>query len=441
MSDEPKEYNAIPTSKVQRAMKVLGTGMKVGGNYIAHYSKSIVKSDVSKEALHTKNAEAVIETLGEMKGSALKMAQMLSMDEFSMPESYQKAFQQAQHNAPPLSFPLIQKTIRTQLNADTEVLFDTFSRNALHAASIGQVHQATKDGKKLAVKIQYPGVADSIESDIKLMRPIAQRAMHVSAKELDFYLDEVKQTMLEETDYTHELKMALTLKEQCAPLTNLIIPAYHKELSSKKVLTMDWIEGELLYDWLATNPSESSKQKIAQTLWDTFLFQIQELGLVHADPHPGNFIVTPEEKLCLIDFGCVKPIESSFYQAYFQMLLPEVYGDDTRLIETLNKLDFFTNSDSEEDKHYLLESLKFSIEMLAVPFQTPTFNFGSWDYMKGIHTQGEQMAKEIRKRKITAARGPKEAIYLLRTFYGLYAILGKIGQTVTLNYDIKSKLV
>jgi predicted unusual protein kinase regulating ubiquinone biosynthesis (AarF/ABC1/UbiB family) len=436
-SENDKTYNSIPTSKVQRAMKVMGTGVKIGGNYVAHYSKNLFKEQ-SKEALHEKNAETVFEALGEMKGSALKMAQMLSMDEFTLPESYQKVFQQAQHNAPPLSFPLIQKTFRSQLKKDIPELFDTFSRDAIHAASIGQVHLATKNGHRYAVKVQYPGVADSIASDIRLMRPLAQKVLNVSQKELDFYVSEVQATLMEETDYLHELEMAQIFKASCSAIPHLHIPAYHKELSSERVLTMDWVDGTLLTEWLESKPADEQKAQVAQTIWDTFLFQMQELRLVHADPHPGNFIIREDGTLCLIDFGCVKRIEPEFYQRFFRLLNAEVLNDPALFHAALEDLDFFNESDSEEDQRYLFESLQYSIKLLAEPFQSDSFNFGAWDYMKGIYNQGEDLAKEIRKRKINSARGPREAIYLLRTFYGLYMILAKIGQPVKLNYPLKT---
>lgn len=439
MKEEKKEYESIPTSKVQRAMKVLGTGMKVGGNYVAHYSKSVFKEQ-DKEQLNEKNAAAIYETLGEMKGSALKMAQLLSMDEFTLPESYQKAFQQAQNNAPPLSFPLIQKTFRSQFGKDVDELYDHFSRKAVFAASIGQVHKAEKEGKQLAVKVQYPGVADSIESDLKLVRPIVQKAMNISAKELDFYIQEVQSTLVEETDYEHELAISELMREKCAPVENLFIPTYYKDWSSSRVLTMDWVDGMLLSDWLASKPSDEARTKVAQAIWDAFLYQISELQMVHADPHPGNFIVMPDGCLCLIDFGCVKRIEEDFYQAFFRLLKQDLLDDKVALKEVLNELNFFTPTDTEADKAFLFDFLQDSMKLIAAPFQSDSFHFGDPAYIARLYGQGEEVTKEIRKRRMNSARGPKEGIYLLRTFYGLYMILAKVGVPVTMNYNLKNKL-
>jgi predicted unusual protein kinase regulating ubiquinone biosynthesis (AarF/ABC1/UbiB family) len=438
-SDEPKEYQSIPTSKVQRAMKVLGTSVKVGGNYVSHYSKHVFKEQ-SKDKLHEKNADAVYQALGEMKGSALKMAQMLSMDEFTLPESYQKAFQKAQNNAPPLSFPLIQKTFRTQFGVDIDQFFTVFSRKALFAASIGQVHKAEKEGKILAVKVQYPGVAESIESDLKLIRPIIQKAMNISAKELDFYIEEVQSTLVEETDYTHELAVSELMREKCGQIDHLFIPNYYKDWSSTRVITMDWVDGTLLSDWLASNPSLEEKTTVAQAIWDAFLFQISELKMVHADPHPGNFIVQPNGDLCLIDFGCVKRIDDDFYQGFFQLLKLDLLDDKNALREVLESLQFFMPDDTEADKAFLFEFLSGAMKLIAAPFQTDTFDFGNPTYMEQLYGQGEEVTKEIRKRRMNSARGPKEGIYLLRTFYGLYMILAKIGVPVTMHYNLKSKL-
>jgi predicted unusual protein kinase regulating ubiquinone biosynthesis (AarF/ABC1/UbiB family) len=436
MSEIKKEFKSIPTSKVSRAMKVLGTGMKVGGNYVAHYSKNAIGIKESKDQLNEKNAETVFSALGEMKGSALKMAQMLSMDEFTLPESFQSAFEKAQHNAPPLSFPLVEKTFRSQFNQEISALFTSFTKQAIHAASIGQVHEAYQGNKKYAVKIQYPGVADSIESDLKLMKPIAQKMLNVSSKELEFYLEEVKNTLLEETDYIRELTKGLELKKKCENIPNLIIPQYHKDLSSKRILTMDYIEGTTLTEWLKSKPSLALKQKVAQTIWDTFLYQLQELKLMHADPHPGNFIITDNAEVCLIDFGCVKEVKQEFHDRFFMLLRKDVLENEVLLKELMWEFSYLSKHDSEEEQNYLYGIIKDSMELIAIPFWQEKFDFGSWDYMKGLYSQGEEMAVEFRKRKLNSARGPREGIYLLRTFYGLYMILAKLGAEVHLNYPI-----
>ncbi|MCH5715432.1 AarF/UbiB family protein [Niabella hibiscisoli] len=149
----------------------------------------------------------------ELKGSALKVAQMLSMEKNLLPAAYVDKFSLSQFSVPPLSAALVRKTFRQYLGKNPEAIFDTFSPESVNAASIGQVHQARKDGKKLAVKIQYPGVKESISSDLKMVKPIAMRMFNIRKEGSEKYFDEVEQKLFEETDYVLELKRSRSLRK------------------------------------------------------------------------------------------------------------------------------------------------------------------------------------------------------------------------------------
>ena len=169
-----KSIDRIPTSKLQRASKIVSTGAKVGVNYLKYYGEKLSKSEeVAKENLNKNNAEDIYGGLKQLKGSALKVAQMLSMEKNILPRAYVEKFSLAQFSVPPLSSPLVVKTFKKYFGQSPDVIFDEFDANSVNAASIGQVHKAKKNGKELAVKIQYPGVADSIKSDLALVKPIA----------------------------------------------------------------------------------------------------------------------------------------------------------------------------------------------------------------------------------------------------------------------------
>jgi len=210
-----KEQKSIPVGKVQRATKFISTGAKIGGNYLKHYSKKLVNPDISRDELHLDNATDIYNSLSELKGSALKVAQMLSMDKNLLPSAYQQQFAMAQYSAPPLSYPLVVRTFERSLKKKPTELFDTFTHSASNAASIGQVHQATLKGKKLAVKIQYPGVGDSVKSDLAMVKPIALRMFKLNPAEYDEFIGEVETRLLEEADYTLELKRSIELSKQC----------------------------------------------------------------------------------------------------------------------------------------------------------------------------------------------------------------------------------
>src|SRR5688572_33246887 len=149
-----KEFEKIPVTKVQRATKFITTGAKIGTNYLKHYGKKLVNPELSRETLHEDNAKDIYNSLSELKGSALKVAQMLSMDKNLLPQAYQQKFAMAQYSAPPLSYPLVVKTFQKYFGKGPEQIYETFTHKAMNAASMGQVHQATLKGKKLAVKIQ-----------------------------------------------------------------------------------------------------------------------------------------------------------------------------------------------------------------------------------------------------------------------------------------------
>ena len=179
-----KTIDKIPTSKIQRASKLFKTGAKVGVNYIKYYGEKIVSDeDKAKERLNKNNAEDIYDGLKNLKGSALKVAQMLSMDKNILPEAYVEKFSLSQFSVPPLSPPLVIKTFKKYLGKGPNELFDSFNTTSVNAASIGQVHQAEKNGKKLAIKLQYPGVAKSISSDLSLVKSTFSLTIHMDDRE------------------------------------------------------------------------------------------------------------------------------------------------------------------------------------------------------------------------------------------------------------------
>ena len=324
-----KTLDKIPTGKIERASQLVKTGIKVGGNYIAYYGEKMINPSLTKEKLNENNAEDIYDGLQNLKGSALKVAQMLSMDKSIMPQAYVDKFSLSQFSVPPLSAPLVRKTFKRYLGMFPEELFDTFSPNSINAASIGQVHSATKKGKKLAVKIQYPGVADSISSDLALVKPVATRMFNLKGKDSEKYFIEVENKLLEETDYNLELQQSVAMANDCKAIINLKFPNYYPELSTSKILTMDWMEGEHLSEFASHNTDRAKGDKIGQALWDFYMFQMHQLRRVHADPHPGNFLIDKEGNLMPIDFGCIKAVPDEFYYPYFELANPEIINNPT----------------------------------------------------------------------------------------------------------------
>jgi predicted unusual protein kinase regulating ubiquinone biosynthesis (AarF/ABC1/UbiB family) len=430
MVDKVIEQENIPVSKVQRAAKFISTGAKVGGNYVKHYAKKMVNPSMDKEELHSNNATDIYNSLSELKGSALKVAQMMSMDKNLLPRAYQDKFTMAQYSAPPLSYPLVVKTFQKYFGKSPERIFDTFTRSAVNAASIGQVHQATKDGKIYAVKIQYPGVSDSVSSDLKLVRPFALRLLNMNEKELDHYMEEVEERLVEETDYKLEVKRSREISEACAHIPNLNFPTYYDELSSERVITMDWIAGKHIKEWLDTHPSQGARNQIGQALWDFYHHQVHNLKQVHADPHPGNFIIQNEAVLGIIDFGCVKVIPEDFYQGYFALMKKGMVLKEEEMEQIFYSLDFITDKDTEEEKIFFKGIFKEMISLLGKPFHSDRFDFADDGYFEQIFQLGDRISNDKMFKKSRQARGSKHGLYINRTYFGLYNLLNQLQAEV-----------
>ncbi len=426
-----KEQNSIPTTKTQRASKFISTGAKIGSNYLKHYSKKLINPGLSKSELHEDNAADIYNSLSELKGSALKVAQMLSMDKNLLPTAYQNQFAMAQYSAPPLSYPLVVKTFERYFKRRPTEIFEQFSSSAANAASIGQVHRATKDGRDLAVKIQYPGVANSVKSDLAMVKPIALRMFKLNAAEYDEFIEEVQSRLLEETDYELELNRSIQLSQSCSQIPNVIFPTYYPDLSCERILTMDWIAGKPLGEFLKSETlNQAEANRIGQALWDFYHYQIHTLRSLHADPHPGNFIITTDKILGVIDFGCVKVIPQDFYDVYFQLLHKDFLSDKKKQSRVFHDLRFIYDDDTEADRKFFEQVFIQLVELLGRPFRTPHFDFADADYFASLYKFGEEIGSMKAFRESKKARGVKHALYINRTYYGLYNLLHQLKARV-----------
>jgi predicted unusual protein kinase regulating ubiquinone biosynthesis (AarF/ABC1/UbiB family) len=421
------EQNSIPVTKVERSAKFVKTGFQIGGNYIKHYSKKLFNPEMGRDELNEDNATDIYKSLSELKGSALKIAQMLSMDKNILPKSYVDKFTQSQYNAPPLSGPLIVRTFTKNFGKTPEAIYDKFKLVSTNAASIGQVHEAELNGKKLAIKIQYPGVGDSISSDLKLVKPFAFRLLGMSEKELNIYIKEVEERLLEETDYELEVRRSIEITNACKVLDNVVFPTYYPELSSKRIITMDWINGLHLKEFLQTNPTQELRNKIGQALWDFYNFQQHELRAVHADPHPGNFMITPDEKLGVIDFGCIKEMPNDFYEPFFSLISSDVVNNKDKTIEAFRKLEMIHKTDTPAQIEFYYKAYLEMIRLFAKPYTSSTFDFSEPEFFAQLYAYGEKIAKMP---EFKQARGVKHFIYVNRTNFGLYTILQELKAVV-----------
>ncbi|WP_417214323.1 ABC1 kinase family protein [Bizionia sp.] len=425
-----KTIDSIPTSKIQRASKLVKTGAKVGVNYLKYYGDKLTKTELeAKEKLNQNNAEDIYDGLKQLKGSALKVAQMLSMEKSILPQAYVEKFSLAQFSVPPLSPPLVVKTFKTYFGKSPEEIFDTFNSTSVNAASIGQVHLAEKSGKKLAVKIQYPGVAESIQSDLAMVKPIAIKMFNIKGKDSDKYFKEVENKLVEETNYILELEQSQEIAKACSHIPNLKFPDYYPELSSERIITMDYMMGKHLSEFTAKNTNQDMANTIGQSLWDFYMFQIHKLKKVHADPHPGNFLISDDGHLIALDFGCMKTIPEDFYVPYFELAEKESIENPKIFREKMFKLEILKPDDSPEELEFFSTMFHEMLSIFTQPFHAETFDFSDPSFFGRIAELGEKYSKNTELRKMNGNRGSKHFIYINRTFFGLYNLM----------FDLKAK--
>lgn len=419
-----KSLDRIPTSKIERAGKLVQTGVKVGGNYMKFYGKKLLNPDLERDGLDQDNARDVYDGLKDLKGSALKVAQMLSMEKNLLPRAYVERFSLAQFSVPPLSGPLVRKTFRSYFGSFPDEFFDHFEMESVNAASIGQVHRAVKDGKQLAVKIQYPGVSKSIQSDLALVKPVALRMFNLKGRDTDKYFREVEEKLGEETDYINELRQSQSITQACQPLEGIRFPSYYPDWSSERILTMDWMEGTHLGDFTKAGVDPQDGDRLGQVLWDFYMFQIHQLRRVHADPHPGNFLVGDDGCLIAIDFGCIKEIPESFYLPYFDLVRQETFRDEPRFEQRLYELEILREEDSPEELAFFRAFFREMLELFALPLNSgETFDFACTEFWARIASVSQRFSTDTKLRQFNAGRGSRHFLYMNRTFFGLYNLL------------------
>jgi predicted unusual protein kinase regulating ubiquinone biosynthesis (AarF/ABC1/UbiB family) len=430
-----KTIDHIPTSKIQRASKLVQTGAKIGVNYVKFYGNKLVKSEEeAKEKLNESNAEDIYNGLKTMKGSALKVAQMLSMEKNILPKAYVEKFSLSQFSVPPLSAPLVVKSFKNYFGKHPYEIFDTFNLEAVNAASIGQVHKAELNGETLAVKIQYPGISDSISSDLSLVKPIAIKMFNIKGKDSDKYFEEVEEKLKEETNYHLEFQQSEEIAAACGHIPNLKFPSYYKALSSERILTMSWMDGLHLSEFTQKPFAADIGNQLGQALWDFYMYQIHSLKKVHADPHPGNFLINTKSELIVIDFGCMKTIPEDFYVPYFELAKKENIDNPDIFENKLYELEILRRDDSPKEIVFFKALFHEMLSLFTQPFQEEYFDFSDDDFFGKIADLGAKYAKSAELKDMNGNRGSKHFIYINRTFFGLYNLMHDLkAQRVKIN--------
>ena len=418
----------LPTGKLGRALTGGQTAARVGGRMLAYYAKrpflSAADQQRAQETASRESARELFKGLSLLKGTALKMAQQLSLEMDLLPAEACRELGKAYHQVPPINRALARKVVQDGLGSPPETLFGSFNAQAHAAASLGQVHRAVgKDGRALAVKIQYPGIANTIDTDVALLRQLLKPV--VRSDHLMPALAELAARLHEEVDYRKEA-------DHCAHFGNALnldgvrIPEVVPALSSATVLTTSFMPGRPLDDWLQSDPSQADRDRVAQKLQAIFLAGLYEMASLHADPNPGNFIIADDLTIGLVDFGCIKRLTPAFMDTYRRLTRSAARGQEGAHFRQMQAMGVFAPEADADTLRSLEEICNAFARWYRRLFAEPSFDFGRHpDFIgegKAIMARFQQYRQHL--------QAQADFIFPDRTRYGLLRLFEQMGARV-----------
>ena len=297
------------TNYGKETKRIIKVGTNIGGFVAKLATKNLFGID-HKE----KNAQELMQLLGNLKGPIMKVAQILSTIPDALPKEYANKLSMLQAEAPSMGWLFVKRRMRSELGDNWQDKFKRFDKNAIKAASLGQVHQALekKTSNMLACKLQYPDMISSINADLKQLKLILKIYNQIeSAINTEDIYQELKDRLIEEADYLNEFKNMLVYKSIFKNNQSIIVPSPFKNLSTDKLLTMEWLEGEALNKFYTS--SKVIRNRIAENLFNAWYYPFYKFGIIHGDPHPGNYTIANDGKnLNLLDFGCIRIFNPNF---------------------------------------------------------------------------------------------------------------------------------
>jgi predicted unusual protein kinase regulating ubiquinone biosynthesis (AarF/ABC1/UbiB family) len=427
MAGKPRK---MPLSKLARA----GVAGRLA---VSSALRSLDPRKRSAEEEWKARGEAFFAACARLKGLPLKLAQMLSQEEELLPEEFRRELSKSCYQSPPMNRAVASRAIEANLGASPESLFREFAETPFAAASLGQVHRAVaKDGRALALKLQYPGIARTVRNDLAVVAGFASALPWL--KEVESAWTEVAERMVEELSYLEEARWTAWFRERMR-IPGVTVPRVYPEYGSDTVLCTEFMEGEHLAEWLARGPSQADRDALAALLWKVFLRSVYELGALNADPNPGNFLIRPRAdgpgpELVLLDFGCVKTIPEGFpdkLRGMFARISRGIPPAGHSLVEEYARLGTLRITDRRHDFSDLEARLRSMGEWVMRPYRGTegrggAFDFGAaGDYFQACRAEAWELFRSVK-----GVQFSPDFVFLDRSRYGLYRIFQRLGARV-----------
>jgi aarF domain-containing kinase len=380
------------------------------------------------ERSRLEQAKVITESLSQLKGAAMKAGQLISLDasEYFPPEAIE-ILSKLQNQAQPMKFEDIRRVLLEDLGQERLSQFKGLHSTPAGAASIGQVHRALLNGQDVAIKIQYPGVRESIDSDLKVLKKLAGSLMSVTGRSinLDPVFDELATVLHQEADYLREAELMQRYKQRLdqSDLRSLRLPSPLMEHTTHRVLTMDWMQGRSVADWLRGQPPIRLRERLGHEILELYCQEFFSWGLVQTDPNFGNYLIDDADsenpRWVLIDFGSTLTYDEEFRSMYVELLKALSTLSGEKILEQALRFGLLDSRESEQTKQLFVELMLVSVE----PFMgkvggTSAFHFRSEEYAQRSRDVGRRFAYSLK-----FSPPPRKIIFLHRKLGGLFVLL------------------
>ncbi|MBN9110236.1 MAG: AarF/ABC1/UbiB kinase family protein [Pseudonocardia sp.] len=418
----------IPMGTMARSARIAALPLAFGGRAVAGWGRRLAGADaeqVSASAME-RNAEQLFAVLGQLKGGAMKIGQALSVYDSMIPaeiaEPYQRALAKLQSAGPTMPAKTVHAVLAEQLGRDWQRRFRSFDDTPAAAASVGQVHHAVwADGREVAVKIQYPGAGDALDADLRTLERFSRLfTLIVPALDAKALVRELRDRMLDELDYRAEADRQRRFAAAYAGDPDLHVPAV--VASAPKVIVSEWLDGVSLGTMTARPAATAREQALrddwAHTIIQTMFSSPERAGMLHADPHPGNFMVLSDGRLAMIDFGAVAELPDGFPPVLARILRHVADAEPAKMMRLMLAEGFVGGDVPAEDV------LRY-IGALADPLRTDTFRFHrAWMAQEGSRVL------DLRGKALRSLALPPQHLVIVRVLSGWTNILALLDCTV-----------
>jgi predicted unusual protein kinase regulating ubiquinone biosynthesis (AarF/ABC1/UbiB family) len=431
---------APPASRTARFFKLAGMTASVATQYagqrVGRLFGDVSKQQARQEKAYEKMATQIADTLGELKGAVMKVGQIASQTQDFLPREFSQALQKLQKEAPPMPFADIEVQIRSELGDDPHALFAHIDPQPYAAASIGQVHRArTHDGREVIIKVQYPGVDRSIDSDLKQLKLTLKLGglLKIPKESVDQLFNEIRDRLSEELDYTNEARNIKRFRHFHQGDPGLIIPEVIETFSTRRVLTMAFVEGDHISE---VNPSRYSQDiinLIGHRLFTTMADQLFRFQAIHGDPHAGNFAFRPDGTVIMYDFGCVKQLKPEIVNAYRRTLTAALQEDYIHLDQCLIDLGARVGNKPPIDEAYYAMWRDILIRPFASHEQW--YDFSEADLHKQVAAKASSVLQYL-----DSFKPPVESIFIDRMIAGHYWMMRRLGVQAAFRGELESYL-